>query len=168
MNILEQAKFYATRHHVFDNQQTWGILPYTHHLEYVENVLREFGVVDEEDLAAAWLHDIVEDTKVKIRDIEENFGSYIAMLVDAVTSVNTSDRASRVVLTYPKTRQGGMPAVRLKLADRIANTRKGGSMLSRYKKEYKDFRQNLFDVKHSEILPMWAELDRIMEFKYEC
>lgn len=44
-------------------------LPYTHHLADVENILQEFAENRLDLLTAAWLHDIVEDTDVKVRDV---------------------------------------------------------------------------------------------------
>lgn len=145
MNLLEQAKLLATQKHVLDNHQLYGnLLPYTHHLAAVANVLRVFEIDDEALEVAAWLHDIVEDTSVKVRDIEELFGEEIAALVYAVTSEPGENRTIRNALTYPKIREAGIKAVILKLADRIANVEVGGSMTKRYVKEHAAFRHGIY------------------------
>lgn len=139
----------------------YGVLPYTHHLAAVESVLREFGETRTEMLIAAWLHDIVEDTDIKIRDVEENFGPAVAALVAAVTSEDGPNRKTRNALTYPKIREAGTDAIKLKLADRIANVRSGGSSFEMYKKEYKDFCHGL--RKEGTLNDqMWEALDSIL------
>lgn len=167
MDLITSARQYATLHHVIRKGQLYGVLPYTHHLAAVEGVLREFGEAREELLVAAWLHDIVEDTDVKLRDVEENFGQEVARLVGAVTSEDGPNRKTRNALTYPKIREAGRDAVRLKLADRIANVRNGGSSVGMYAKEHRDFRHALYDpddvADRCINRQMWREIDRLLE-----
>lgn len=167
MDTLTFAKSYANLFHIERNRQMYGVLPYTHHLAAVEGVLREFGETRDDLLVAAWLHDIVEDTDVKIRDVEENFGENVAALVHAVTSEPGENRKTKVALTLPKTREAGPDAVRLKLADRIANVRNGGASLGMYVKEYPAFRHALY-TQGSGNGKMWEELDRLMGYSEKC
>lgn len=162
MDQLSSAKAYATLHHVIRKGQLYGLLPYTHHLQDVERTLVRFGEIRPELLVAAWLHDIVEDTDVKLRDIEENFGEEVARLVAAVTSEEGPNRKVRNALTYPKIREAGPDAIRLKLADRISNIENGGGSVKMYIREYPDFRLNLFrqDDRLNEV--MWNVLDHII------
>lgn len=169
MDPLSFAKSYATLHHVVRKGQLYGVLPYTHHLAAVENEPIRHNIFDEEERIAAWLHDIVEDTDVKIRDVEENFGEEVAKLVFAVTSESGPNRKTRNALTYPKIREAGTKAIRLKLADRLANMRSGGSSLKMYLKEYPEFRHALFigpgDPRFDTTNEcMWRDLDHIAEW----
>jgi guanosine-3',5'-bis(diphosphate) 3'-pyrophosphohydrolase len=158
MDELRWAKFYATVKHA-DNKYGGG-LPYTHHLAAVEAVLRRFGITDLDLLTAAWLHDVVEDTGTKIKEIYELFGDGVAVLVNAVTNEPGDNRKIRNALTYPKIR--ALPkAVCLKLADRIANVEMGGKLLDMYIQEYDSFRRNLFSPGWWE--EMWAHLDMLMQ-----
>lgn len=159
MDPLQFAKQFATLHHVVRKGQTYGVLPYTHHLEAVERILREFGETRTELLIAAWLHDVVEDTDVKLRDVEENFGEEVARLVGAVTSEDGENRKIRNALTYPKIRETGPDAIRLKLADRIANVCSGGASKQMYVKEYDGFRHALRDPNDKLNWKMWVRLD---------
>lgn len=168
---LRFAKFFATTKH--GNQQ-YGGLPYTHHLMSVELVLRRFQEdverykkdgsaaveADEECmLIAAWLHDVVEDTTTKVKEIAELFGDRVAELVGAVTNEPGPNRKVRAALTYPKIRS--VPgAVRLKLADRIANVENGGKLVEMYAKEYEDFKRALYTKGQYE--DMWAHLDDLL------
>jgi hypothetical protein len=119
---------------------------------------------------AIWLHDVVEDTDVKLRDIEENFGEEVALLVSAVTSEEGPSRRVRNALTYPKIRAAGPNAIRIKLADRIANVENGGGSVGMYAREYPDFRHALWSPGFVDpIVPlgdinteMWRTLDRLI------
>lgn len=172
MDIITQAKFFATQKHVLDNRQLYGsVLPYTHHLADVERVLVDFGLCDETIRAAAWLHDVVEDTRgrqneVRVRDIEEMFGERVAELVSAVTSEDGPNRKTRNLLTYPKIVAGGERAVALKLADRIANVKFGGRAVEMYMREHPEFRRQLRDVAPplSTVHAMWFELDDMLDW----
>ena len=60
--------------------------PYVQHALAVAHTLAELGL-DHETLAAAILHDVVEDTGVKLEDLKHDFGPRIAALVDGVTKM---------------------------------------------------------------------------------
>lgn len=165
--LIKFAKYYASVKHA--GQSYSGGLPYTHHLAAVAAVLNRFGscganIHDGEDVdamyASAWLHDVVEDTGTKLKEIEEMFGPRVAHLVGAVTNEKGENRKTRHALTYPKTREAGPLAVRLKLADRIANVEAGGTLVKMYQKEYEDFRRNLYTAGQNE--DMWGHLDELL------
>ncbi len=156
MDPLRHVKFFAAVKHV--GQEYGSGLPYTHHLAAVEQVLRRFGYDEPEMLEASWLHDSVEDTNTKLRDIVEMFGERVAELVGAVTNEPGANRKVRGALTYPKIRSV-KGATCLKLADRIANVEYGGST-SMYAKDYDDFKRALYTK--GEYEEMWARLDRLL------
>lgn len=74
------------------------------------------------------------------------------------------NRKARKMMTYPKIRSGGPNAVRLKLADRIANLEhslQGDSGLAAmYRKEHEDFRRALRTEGENE--EMWLHLDKLV------
>jgi (p)ppGpp synthase/HD superfamily hydrolase len=172
MDIVKQAQIIATQKHVLDNHQLYGWLPYTHHLEAVADVLDDFNYSDPEIQAAAWLHDIVEDTRgkaneIRVRDLEEMFDTEVSRLVDAVTTEEGPNRKTRNALTYPKIRAAGERAVALKLADRIANVSFGGSAVNMYKKEHADFRHGIYilALDYDDIADMQTTLDDILGWR---
>lgn len=170
MDLVKQAQIIATQKHVLDNHQLYGWLPYTHHLQAVAKVLHDFGYREQTIQAAAWLHDIIEDTRgrpnqMKRRDIEEMFGEEVAKLVYAVTSEEGDNRKIRNALTYPKIRETGELAVALKLADRIANVSHGGGAYSMYKKEHSDFRHGIYVADIRELQDMQTKLDELLDYK---
>jgi len=156
LDPLRRAKLFATSKH---GKQLYGRLPYTHHLNDVQRVLERFGVTDVDLLTAAWLHDVVEDAGVKVKELAEMFNDRVSQLVEAVTNESGANRKIRAALTYPKIR--AIPdAVRLKLADRIANVEHGGKLVEMYRREYDDFRRALYSPGQWE--EMWAHLDGLL------
>ena len=68
--------------------------PYINHCIAVASILVELRVPSEV-IAAALLHDTVEDTSVTLSDIRRDFGETIAILVDGVTKLTNLPRVSR-------------------------------------------------------------------------
>ncbi|MBT4836133.1 MAG: GTP diphosphokinase [Methylococcales bacterium] len=60
---------------------------YFFHVLTVTDILNDLRM-DHETLAAALLHDVVEDTDLTLEDIEKSFGHHVAHLVDGVTKMS--------------------------------------------------------------------------------
>ena len=141
-SLIASAKSIATSAH---EGQRYGAGPYTDHLAAVEQVLIEFGHGEDHELrAAAWLHDVLEDTGTTTFDLIANgIPIRVIVLVDAVTDQSGKNRAERHLLTYP--RIALIPdAVTLKLADRLANVRASATerrpeLLNMYAQEHPEF-----------------------------
>jgi GTP pyrophosphokinase len=104
--------------------------PYISHPCAVAEILaRELQVKDPQLLAAALLHDVVEDVpSINLEDVEERFGATVAELVDGCTKLTRHhlDRATLKDLTHSKiflsaSRRLGVLVI--KLADRLHNLR---------------------------------------------
>ena len=67
-------------------QQRQSGEPYYQHALAVAEILNDLNL-DYETLAAAMLHDVVEDTEVTLDDVREEFGPVIARMVDGVTKM---------------------------------------------------------------------------------
>ena len=161
---VARARAFAVEAH---GDQRYGEEPYVVHLEAVHATAVEFGVTDAPTLIAAWLHDVVEDTDVTREQVAAEFGDAVATLVHAVTNEPGSNRKERAKLTYPKI--ASTPgAVRLKLADRIANVRAcletRSGLLRMYQREYRKFRGALCRDGDPIEGAMWAELDALLEW----
>ncbi len=175
MSIIEQAKAFAIEHHGDQKYGKQDELPYSFHLNQVAEVVKEFGnrytTTDQQQslIAAAWLHDVIEDTPITFEDVFQEFGRYIARVVFAVTNEEGKNRRERHAKTHPKLRAAGRDAMIVKLSDRIANIRHSvkhnHGILGMYKKEYAHFRQYL--KVPGELKAMWAELDVLMRHKVE-
>lgn len=164
--ISDNAYYFAAGAHAGQKYGS-GLVehPYTFHLNMVARALLDHGFDQEQLLAAAYLHDTIEDTKVTVLDIHRHFGRRVAELVLAVTDKPGVNRAARHLATYPGIRAAGPRAVALKLADRIANvqysldTDDEGKM-GMYRKEQPEFARMLrIGDEHAE---MWNTLNRLL------
>ncbi len=80
MNIKEKAKKFAIKAHKGQVRKNEKDKPMIMHPISVSELLEEYGY-DDNVVAAGYLHDVVEDTKYTIEDIEKEFGKDIASLV---------------------------------------------------------------------------------------
>ena len=69
--------------------------PYIIHPIAVATILFDELGMDMPSIAAALLHDVVEDTHYEIDEIREMFGEEIALLVDGVTKISRVDISNR-------------------------------------------------------------------------
>lgn len=102
--------------------------PYIIHPVSVAYILAEFKM-DAETIAAALLHDVVEDTSYTLDEIEEHFGKNVAHLVDGVTKIgsakfetkeeNDADNIYKMINSMSNDTR----VIIIKLADRLHNMR---------------------------------------------
>ncbi len=83
--LLDRAIIYAVKAHAGTERRGKGFPYIVHPMEAVEIVATI--TPDQELLAAAALHDVVEDTEVTVEDLRREFGDRIASLVAAESDV---------------------------------------------------------------------------------
>ncbi len=127
LSLEERARRFATRAHAAqDQRRKYTNDPYIIHPAAVVEQVRLVLPEDEPALAAAWLHDTVEDTDTTLADIESHFGPEVARLVEMLTNPPTPEemnRAQRKRLHFQHTAHACSRAQTIKLADIIDNTR---------------------------------------------
>jgi len=102
--------------------------PYIQHPLAVATILADLGL-DDVTLAAALLHDAVEDTRVSLDDLTRDFGAEVAAIVDGVTKldrVRFDSREAQQAATMRKMLVAMAKDIRvllIKLADRLHNMR---------------------------------------------
>ena len=119
---VAKARAFASRAHAGQTRKGPSAQPYIAHPEEVATLVAEFGG-DSVAIAAAWLHDTVEDCAPTLADIEAEFGPDIAAVVAEVTDapgLPSAERKRRQVAHAPhKSRAAAL----IKLADKISNVR---------------------------------------------
>ncbi|MBT2697492.1 bifunctional (p)ppGpp synthetase/guanosine-3',5'-bis(diphosphate) 3'-pyrophosphohydrolase [Bacillus sp. ISL-40] len=88
MNIVEKALQIASKSHRNQCRKNTDI-PYITHPVTVGMMLMKAGY-DDDIIAAAILHDTVEDTELTLKDIEREFGPRIARIVEGCSEPNKS------------------------------------------------------------------------------
>jgi GTP pyrophosphokinase len=84
MDVIRRAAAWAQRAHAGQTRASGE--PYIQHSLAVAGILADLGL-DHEVLAAAMLHDVVEDSDIALDDLKQEFGPRIAALVDGVTKM---------------------------------------------------------------------------------
>ena len=124
MPMVLDACAFATRMHAGQQRKYTGE-PYVLHCLEVARIVAEIGG-SPAMIAAALLHDVVEDTEASIDDISAQFGEQIAQGVAWLTDVSRPDdgnRAVRKALDREHLAQAPAAMKTVKLADVISNTR---------------------------------------------
>ncbi|MDA9905189.1 bifunctional (p)ppGpp synthetase/guanosine-3',5'-bis(diphosphate) 3'-pyrophosphohydrolase [Hyphomicrobiales bacterium] len=124
--VLKKAYVYGTKMH--GRQLRASGDPYFSHPIEVARILAELKL-DTTTLVCALLHDTIEDTSATIKDIESNFGSEVAKLVDGVTKLTLLEgnlEGSKQAENFRKLLLASASDIRIlliKLADRLHNMR---------------------------------------------
>lgn len=116
---LEKALSFAQERHRM--QMRKGGSDYIIHPVRIANILfGEWGIKDADVLAAALLHDVVEDTQTTVKEIKDVFGDSIGRLVDGLTMWKGSETHDAYLRRIAK----GSDRLRLiKCADTLDNLR---------------------------------------------
>jgi GTP diphosphokinase / guanosine-3',5'-bis(diphosphate) 3'-diphosphatase len=124
VGLIERA--YATAESAHEGQQRKSGDAYITHPLAVTTILAELGMT-EATLAAALLHDTVEDTEYALDQLRADFGDEVAMLVDGVTKLDKvtygeaaqAETVRKMVVAMAR----DIRVLVIKLADRLHNAR---------------------------------------------
>ncbi len=126
IDLIQKAYVFSAAAHAGQTRRSGE--PYLSHPLEVANILADLRL-DEATIAAALLHDTVEDTKTSIEEIDAEFGEEVADIVDGVTKIS--------LMTFDTKEQAQAENIRkmllamaenirvliVKLADRLHNMR---------------------------------------------
>jgi (p)ppGpp synthase/HD superfamily hydrolase len=153
--------------------QTYGQQPYRVHLAEVADICATLGFDEPEVLAAAWLHDVVEDTETTDDDLA-GFTALTRFIVGFCTDEPGPSRAVRKRATYRRMRHSmstvdpewATRAAAVKLSDRAANLRAcvrtdHQRLLAVYRGEHETLFLTLYNG-DPRLEALWAELDRLV------
>jgi len=122
------TRAFALAYHLHSSQSRKSGEAFIYHPVGTAKICAELGL-DSTTIAAALLHDVVEDTGVSIEVIEREFGSEIAGLVDGVTKLTKMSFTSREEEQAENYRKmivamaSDIRVILIKLADRLHNMR---------------------------------------------
>jgi (p)ppGpp synthase/HD superfamily hydrolase len=122
-NLVDRALKFATIAHDGQKRKYTGAPYIVHPIEVMEIV--KSVPHDNEMLAAALLHDVVEDTDVTIEEIVDVFGDDVASLVADLTDVSKPEDGNRKLrkgLDRDHSAKSSARAQTVKLADLISNS----------------------------------------------
>ncbi len=121
--VAKAAAFAKAAHESIDQRRKYTNQPYIVHPETVANMVSRV-TNDVAIIAAAWLHDVVEDTPTTIHQIAREFGDDISNLVADLTDVSEpsdGNRRERNAIDRQHTATADPRAKTVKLADIIDN-----------------------------------------------
>ncbi|KVQ85590.1 hypothetical protein WK07_04675 [Burkholderia multivorans] len=170
MNIVEKARIFATAAHAaVDQRRKYTGEPYINHPKEVASIVESVGGTPEM-LAAAWLHDVVEDTGVTLAVIEQEFGAYVASIVEQLTDISRPEdgnREERKRIDRLHTAQAWPTTKTVKLADLISNSRSIVERDPTFAAVYLREKRLLLDVLRDGDHRLWMEANSIVEAHLE-
>lgn len=127
LSLIERAFAVAERAH--SGQKRRSGEPYITHPVAVAQIIADLGI-GAKTIAAALLHDTVEDTEYRLDELRDQFGDEIAMLVDGVTKLDKvkygdsaqAETVRKMIVAMSK----DIRVLIIKLADRLHNARTWG------------------------------------------
>lgn len=120
-DLVVRALTFATAMHRDHRRKNAAATPYIEHPIEVMRILWDAQIGDPVVLAAALLHDTLEDTAATPEMLRAQFGPEVAEVVGHVTDDKTIPKAERKRLAIAHARFAPPRAQLVKLADRIAN-----------------------------------------------
>lgn len=138
--------------------------PYIVHPDEVAGIVA--SVTDDQAMiAAAYLHDVVEDTAVSLDRVRELFGDDVAGLVEMLTDVSKPEdgnRKARKAIDRNHTASASPRAKTIKLADLISNTASIVTHDAEFAKVYLAEKRLLLDVLREGDATLYAEALRLV------
>jgi len=121
--MIETADSFAERRHAGQFRKN-GTTAYISHPRTVLNILRdEAGITDPDTLAAALLHDTIEDTGATYAMLVSLFGETVADVVSEISDDKSLSKQARKDAQVAHAPHYSDRAALVKIADKIANMR---------------------------------------------
>jgi GTP diphosphokinase / guanosine-3',5'-bis(diphosphate) 3'-diphosphatase len=121
--VLKAAAFAARKHRDQRRKDADGSPYINHPLALAEVLSSEGKVTDPVVLAAALLHDTLEDTETTVEELTGAFGRRVAAIVEEVTDTKWLKKGTRKRLQVSRAGRSSSAAKLVKLADKICNLR---------------------------------------------
>lgn len=130
IELIEKAYNFAHQAHEGQKRETGE--PYFSHVYETAKTLARLGM-DAKTIAAGLLHDVLEDTKVNEKELEQEFGKDIVFLIKGVTKLGTlkyrgQERHVESLRKFFIAMASDLRVVMIKFADRLHNLHTLGSI----------------------------------------
>jgi (p)ppGpp synthase/HD superfamily hydrolase len=125
-DLVSRAEAFARVAHAGQTRKGAAEEPYANHLEEVADFVRRHGG-DDVAVAAAWLHDTVEDCGVPSMELERQFGPDVAAVVAELTDDKRLPKGERKRRQVETARNKSPRAALVKLGDKTSNVRAVGA-----------------------------------------
>lgn len=176
-DLVAKALTWCVERHAGQFRDGNAPLPYACHPVEVAAQLRHIGGVEHEaDLAAAFLHDLIEETDASLEEIEAEFGPEVAMLVDELTrteptldeieglseqeiwQIRSDMLCAEISLMSPS-------AQRIKLSDRLSNLQESERVRKPRKKlRYRQQSERILAIIPQKVNPpLWTAIRKLLD-----
>lgn len=122
MSKVQSAENFAKERHVSTSRIDTNVSHYEH-LASVVARLKNLGVTDEDAISAAWLHDTINDTSTSFDELDQRFGSKVAVLVLSISRDKSLSRSVQEEQFVKQLKEAPIEAKIIKLCDISANLR---------------------------------------------
>jgi guanosine-3',5'-bis(diphosphate) 3'-pyrophosphohydrolase len=168
LGLVLKAAVFAAHKHRDQRRKDAKATPYVNHPIALAAILHDDGGVrDPVVLAAALLHDTLEDTQTSYGELRGAFGAEVADVVVELTDVKFLGKDTRKKLQVARARRASERARLVKLADKISNLRDilgkppAGWSTAR-KQQYFDWAKQVVD----QVRPANPKLERVFDRLY--
>src|SRR5678815_1277066 len=151
LRLLLKALAFAADKHRDQRRKDRKASPYINHpIALAEVLMQQGGIADPRILAAALLHDTIEDTRTTYEELKATFGPRVAKTVLEVTDNKRQRKHTRKRLQVEHAPNLSRNAKLVKLADKICNVRDLGEhppvgWNKKRRREYFDWARNVID-----------------------
>lgn len=157
--VRRALAFAAEAHASIDQRRKYTNEPYIAHPIAVAKIVRTVRHTDAM-IAAAYLHDVIEDTPVELLEIKSEFGLDVAELVYWLTDASKPEdgnRAARKAIDRERIARAPAAAQTIKLADLIDNTRTISAFDPDFWQVYREEKRQLLGVLRRSDRRLWQQ-----------
>ena len=163
-----KAQSFATKAHYQQTRKYTGEAYISHPSALV--YLLETVPHSSEQVQAAWLHDVVEDTDVTHEQIKDEFGAHVARIVHDLTDITTladGNRKARKAIEVERLSQIAGDSQTVKLCDLIDNSRSIIACDPQFARVYIPEKRAILDVLTQGNTTLWSIADSIIQNWYQ-
>ncbi len=122
MSKIQSAENFSKERHVNTSRIDANVSHYEH-LASVVARLKNLGIIDDDTISAAWLNDTINYTVASFNEIDQRFGSRVAVLVLSLSRDKSLSRSIQEEQFVKQLKESSLEAKLIKLCDISASLR---------------------------------------------